>query len=438
MRLGFPVLITQLGIIVVSFADTLMVGNYGLNELAAAAFVNSLFLVAIVMIIGFASGITPIIGALYGRKDFHEAGRTVKGALQVNIALAVAMTALMGILFFFLDRMGQPEELLPLIRQYYLIILLSLIPQAVFSSCQQIANGVTDTATPMWMMLSANVLNIFGNWLLIFGNWGFPELGLAGAGISTIFARYVSAAAILWIILRARSYRCYHEGFADTKPLADIRRKVWHTSYPVMIQSGVECMLWTLGAVVSGWFGKVQIAAYQVVNTVGQLGFMIYMSFGVATSIRCANFTGADDITGVRRITKAGLNLNILLATLASVVFIVAGSHLIRIFTPEQEVITSAMALIPPLVLYQYFDAAQLTFANALRGTSNVKPLLWISLISYIVVGIPSMMLLAKVFDFGNLGVYYSFDIALLVAWFLLFRAFRKTLRALEAHTSFD
>ncbi|MCH5238523.1 MAG: MATE family efflux transporter, partial [Muribaculaceae bacterium] len=69
LKLGGPVLVTQVGIIVVSFADTMMVGAYGLNELAASAFVNSLFLVAIVMLLGFAGGVTPLIGALYGKGD---------------------------------------------------------------------------------------------------------------------------------------------------------------------------------------------------------------------------------------------------------------------------------------------------------------------------------------------------------------------------------
>ena len=120
-RLGLPVLITQVGIIVVSFADTMMVGAYGTNELAAAAFVNSIFLVAIVMQIGFAAGMTPLIGALYSRKENNEVGVTLRGGLQINIFVSLAFTAIMASLYFFLDRFGQPEELLPLIRRYYLM-----------------------------------------------------------------------------------------------------------------------------------------------------------------------------------------------------------------------------------------------------------------------------------------------------------------------------
>ena len=153
LRLGLPVLITEIGKIVVSFADTMMVGAYGTKELAAAAFVNNFFVVAIVMLIGFAAGATPLFGALYSQKKNLEMGQTIRVSLQLNAIAGVVFTIVMGVLYFFLDRMGQPEELLSLIRSYYLIVLASLIPMAVFNCFQQLANGVNDTAMPMWVML---------------------------------------------------------------------------------------------------------------------------------------------------------------------------------------------------------------------------------------------------------------------------------------------
>ncbi len=427
-RLGLPVLVTQIGIIVVNFADTIMVGGYGTDELAAAAFVNSLFVIATVMQIGFASGMTPIIGALFSRKERREAGIAMRGGLQVNLIVSLCFTAIMGIIYFFLDCFGQSAEIMPLVRTYYLIVLATLLPMAVFNCCQQSANGMTDTATPMWMILCANVVNIAGNYVLIYGKLGFPELGLTGAGISTLTARYLGMTGMVLFLFFSKRYRCYFKESADCTPeeTGTIRRQVWTTSYPIMIQSGIECFLWSFGTIVSGWFGKIQLASYQVVNTISQLGFMTYMSFGIATSIRVANFTGLRDMNGVRRITSAGLRLNILLATIASTIFIFGGSHLISVFTPDPDVVAVAITLLPPMVLYQYADAYQLTYVNALRGTSNVKPLLWISIVSYLVVGIPLLLFLAKVISLGNLGVYYSFSGALIVASFLLRKTFFK------------
>lgn len=430
VKLGMPVMVTQLGIIMVAFADTAMVGAYGVDQLAAAAFVNSMFMVPIVMQIGFASGITPLVGALFGIGDSLRAGRTLKAGLQVNAMLSIALTAVMGILYFFLDRFGQPEELMPLIRQYYLIILASLFPMAIFNCSQQTANAVNDTASPMWIILVANVLNIIGNYLLIYGHAGLPELGLNGAGLSTLAARWATCIGILLVLSRRKRYAEYWKGALSSRDLAKDRRCVWSTSWPLMVQSGCECALWTLGAVVTGWFGKVQLAAYQVINTISQLGFMTFMSFGVAVSIRSANCTGKGDVAGVKRATYAGLHLNMVLAAVASIVFLMLGDRLTGLFSSDIDVLQSAGALLFPLVLYQFGDAAQLTFANGLRGTGNTTPFLWVTFIAYLLIGVPALFYLAVGLNFGNVGVYFSFSFALFSAALILYLAFIKTLKA--------
>lgn len=433
LKLGLPVLVTELGIIVVSFADTMMVGAYGTKELAAAAFVNNFFMVAIVMMIGFASGVTPLVGALYSQKKHLEVGQTLRVGIQLNIATGVIFTIVMGALYFFLDRMGQPPELLPLIRPYYLIVLSSLIPMAVFNCFQQMANGTTDTAMPMWIMLGMNVFNIVGNYILIFGHFGMPELGLVGAGLSTLAARITGAMAITAIILLSRRYCKYREGILRPAMLRKERITALKTSVPVMFQSGIETVLWSFGAVVCGWFGTLQLAGYQVVMTISQLGFMTYLSFGIATSIRVANYMGLRDFHSIRRISSAGLHLNLLLGTIASAIFLIGSEHLLGLFTDDAQVIAVATALILPLVLYQYGDAVQITYANALRGTSHVTPLLWVSIISYLIVGIPLLLLLSITFDLKSIGVYYSFSGALFVAAALLYISFRRTLRREES-----
>ena len=151
-KLGFPVMLTQLGVIVMSFADTMMVGAYGVEELASSAFVNSLFIIPMVMLSGLAAGITPLVGALFTRGDSHGMGRIARAGLQINAVVSLAFTAIMAVLYFYLDKFGQPEELLPIIRPYYLTLLTTLLPAALFNALAQTSNGVTDTKTPMWFI----------------------------------------------------------------------------------------------------------------------------------------------------------------------------------------------------------------------------------------------------------------------------------------------
>lgn len=433
IRLGLPVLVTQLGAILVGFADTLMIGKYGTNELASAAFVNNLFMVPFVMQIGFAGGVTPIVGALYGKGDNNGVGATMRMAVRLNLAVSMVLVAAMTLFFFFLDGMGQDPELMPLVKPYYILTILGLPVSAIFFSCQQVSNGVNDTAMPMWVILGANLLNVVGNYVLIFGHFGAPELGLTGAGISTLGSRLLAAVVIWWITTHSTRFAAYREGYRQRLASAAVSmKKLFNTSWPLMLQSGVECFLWAFGAVVCGWYGKHQLAGYQVVLTINQLGFMTYLSAATAVAIRVSNYTGVGDKEGIRVTAKAGLHICLVLCVVASLVFIFAGKPIVGVFTSDAAVIASAVTLILPLVLYQFGDGIQITFGNALRGTSNVRPMLWISIIAYLIIGVPVMLLLASWWGMESEGVYFSFSAAVFSAAYLYYIVFRRTVRRIQ------
>lgn len=181
LSLGLPIVVGQLGLILVGFADTMMVGHYGTNDLASASFVNNLFNLAIIFSTGFSYGLTPVISNLFGKGEDFSIGRTLKNSLIVNSLIAVLLTAAMAAVYFNVERLGQPVELLHLIKPYYLILLSSIPFILLFNAFKQFADGIMDTKTSMWVLLSGNVMNIAGNYILIFGKCGMPEMGLRGA-----------------------------------------------------------------------------------------------------------------------------------------------------------------------------------------------------------------------------------------------------------------
>lgn len=428
-RLGLPVLLTQAGIIAVSFADTMMVGEYGTNELASAAFVNNVFFTLIASMMGFASGITPLVGAYYAQKMNLSVGQTLRVAIQLNLGMALFFSLIMTGIYFNLEHFGQPEELLPLIRPYYIIILLTLVPTALFNAFQQTSNGLTNTALPMWIILGANLLNIVGNYMLIYGKWGAPELGLNGAGISTLTARVLSALVLMTIMLFAPRYRRYRRGLLCSSNSGARRKKLFATSWPVMLQTGVECGLWCVGGVVCGWFGAIKLAAYQIIVTISQLGFMTYMSFAVAASVLVSNKWGLRDYLGARRMSVAGLHIILVLCTLVSLFFALFCGPLLPLFTSDPAVIASALTLIVPMIVYQYLDGTQINYANCLRGTGNVRPLLIVALVCYVAIGIPSLFIFAVWLNLQSVGIYISFNIALFAAAILQYVAFSRTVK---------
>lgn len=181
--LGLPIVIGQVGVIILGFADTLMIGHHSTEELGAASFVNNVFTLCIIFSTGFSYGLTPIVGSLYGNRRFAEAGQALRCSLVANVLVALLLTFIMTVVYFNVERLGQPEELMPLIKPYYLVLLASLVFVMLFNGFKQFTDGITDTKTAMWILLGGNTLNIIGNYILINGKLGFLELGLLGAGI---------------------------------------------------------------------------------------------------------------------------------------------------------------------------------------------------------------------------------------------------------------
>lgn len=429
VRLGFPIIVGQAGMIVVGFADNIMVGRYTTEALSAASFVNNVFNMASLACLGFTYGITPLAGALFGRGRHAEIGALMRNALVLNVLYALMITALMTVLFFNVERLGQPAELMPLIKPYFVLYLCGLLPMTLYNVFAQCSYGMRCTSMPMWIILAANAINVAGNWILIYGKLGAPELGLFGAGLATFAARVFTAATIISIFACSRRFAGVRAGFRLGSLGRDAMSRLWKTSLPVSMQLFFETAAFSGASIFVGWLGAIELAAFQVMVTIGTLGFCFYYSLGSATSVLVANAAGHNDRRTMRRIGFAGYHLTLLLALCASLAFIFGGKYLIEAFTPDPAVIAVALSLIPPMVAYQLGDATQVNFANSLRGTSKVMPMLWIAFVSYLLAGLPSSYLFAFTFSGGLVGIFYSFSVSLFLAGALFLYFFLKYTR---------
>ncbi len=414
--LGLPILVGQLGTIVTGFADNMMVGHYSTDALASASFVNNVFNMANLCSIGFTYGITPLVGAMFAARDFMRIGSITRLALRLNIIYTLALCLIMTVLYFNIEHLGQPVHLMPILKPYYLLVLGGLLPISIFNVMAQWSYAINNTSMPMWIILGANVLNIIGNYILIYGHFGAPELGLSGAGISTLISRILCAAVLLGIFLASRRFSAYRGGFISPRRRPGDIRLLWRTSLPVSLQMTFETGSFTIAAVMVGWLGAVPLAAYQILIVMGMLGFCVYYSIGSAIAVKVSNAAGCADHHAMRHMAWAGYHIMLMMMAIATITFIFFGRNIMAAFTDDPAVLTLAVSLIFPLVLYQLGDATQVTFANALRGTSHVMPMLWIAFISYMVIGIPATYILCFTAGLATYGVILSFSVSLFLA----------------------
>lgn len=432
--LGVPIMVGQLGTIILGFADTMMIGHHSAAELSAAGFVNTLFNLAIIFGLGFSYGLTPIVGALYGRGEEEEAGGKLKNSLLANLLIAVFLCIVMGILYLNLDKLGQPEELLPFIKPYYLILWASLPLIMLFNAFKQFADGITDTQTPMWILLGGNVLNIVGNYLLIYGTFGFPELGLLGGGLSTLFARLMMLVVFIGIFFLSPRYKTFLRGFRRSYANRADFRLLNKLGWPIALQMGMETASFSLCAIMLGWLGETPLAAHQIMNTITTLCFMIYYGMGAAIAVRVSYFRGQEDMPNLRRSAYAGFHLILVWGLfLCTIVFFIR-HQLGSWYTDSEEVRQLVAVLVIPMLAYQFGDGLQIAFANALRGLADVKPMMYIAFVAYIILSLPTSYIFGFLLDWGTVGIWMGFPVGLTSAGIAFYLRFRQQTRTNHVH----
>lgn len=429
LHLGIPIMIGQLGMIVLSFADTLMIGHHSTEELAAASFVNNVFNLFIIFANGFSFGLTPVVGAQFGRNELHDIGRSLKNSLLTNMLLAILITAICFILYLNIHWLGQPVELISLIREYFLILTSSIIFILLFNAFKQFADGITDTKTSMYILLGGNLLNIIGNYVLIYGKLGFPEMGLNGAGYSTLFSRIIMVVAFILIFFFSRRYKIYREGFFRSCINKTDFLLLNKLGWPIALQAGMETASFTFSAVMVGWLGAIPLASHQIMITISNICFMMYYGMGSAVAVRISNFNGQHDIQNVQRTANAGFHLMLCIACCLGIPILLCRNHLGSLFTDNAEVATLVAQLIIPFIIYQLGDGLQITFANALRGIADVKPVMYIAFIAYFIISIPLGYFFGFVLHLNAVGIWMALPFGLTSAGIMYYLRFLKSTR---------
>lgn len=419
-------MIGQLGMIILGFADTMMVGHHSTTELGAASFVNNIINLVIITATGFSYGLTPIVGGLFGREELPQAGRALRCALLANLMAGAIMMAALGILYFNIGNIGQPKELLPYIKPYYLVLLASIPFVMLFNAFKQFTDSITETRTSMWILLSGNLLNIIGNYVLIYGKAGMPEMGVVGAGVATLLSRVFMVALFLFVFLSRKKMRPYREGFFVLGWSRQLVRRLVSLGTPIALEMGMETASFSLSIIMVGWLGTIALASHQVMITISQFTFMVYYGLGAAVAVRTSYFNGQDDRDNVRHTVVAGLQVMVALELLLSGIIFLLRNHIGGWFTDSAEVSSTVISLMVPFFIYQFGDGLQINYANALRGIADVKPLMVIAFIAFFVISLPVGYFCGFVLNFGLVGVWMAFPFGLTSAGVMMWYRFKK------------
>jgi multidrug resistance protein, MATE family len=425
-RLGLPVAVAQLGIIVQGLADTIMLGHHSSQELAAAGFVNAMLLMGILLSLGFSMGAISQIGRLYFLNDTRKIVSVLKSSLIANFKQIILLTSVMSSLIFLLPHLGQPVELLHMMKIYLLILLPSLPLFFIINAGRQFFDSINHTKVSMWIMIIGNIWNVIFNWFLIFGKCGFPEMGIEGAAWATLSSRIIMVLMLILVFVLNKRYKMYRMVWHSSKSNKEDIRLLRKLGWPMAIQMGLESASWSLCSIFLGWIGANALAAHQVMVNVSGVIFMFYVGVGEAISIRVSNYKGINDMTRVRNVSNTGFLLIIMIGAVLSIFMWVFRSSIGYIFTEDKDVAFTVSTMILPMILYQFGDGLQITYSNTLRGLGDAFKLMKYSLIAYLIISLPLSYLFGIVFEGGAAGVWMAFPFGLTTAGILYYRRFRK------------
>lgn len=428
--LAWPIVLGQLGHMIASVADNVMVGQLGSEKLAAAAFANTVYALFILFGIGVAIGITPLVGKAHGENNEKQKASLFKHGFYSNLLVGFGIVLLMLALIPLMPYMGQPEVVITNAIPYYITLIATIPFTMVFFHLKQSGEGVYITKPTMYITIIGNLFNIFLNFIFIYGMWGVPAYGVLGAGIATLISR-ITMTFTLYLYFKRTHFKVYFSAFGDHIFSWGKIGYILKNSLPIGFQYIIEISAFVIGTIMIGWLGTVPLAAHQIAINLVSITYLIASGIASATTIRVSNLRGLKNYGDLFLAARSGTKIVIGFMIFASVVFLLGNRFFPSLYISEIPVIDLASKLLIIGVLFQLFDGLQVIGLGILRGLNDLNKPTYIAAISYWIIGLPLSYLLGIYFKLGAEGVWYGYLAGLSTAAILLFYRFNQVKKEL-------
>ncbi len=446
LTLAMPVVLAQAGQLTTQFADTAMVGRFGGEDplpLAAVSLGSALFLIIYLGALGLALGITPIIGEHFARGDKRRVAHLLQNSMLYCTVVGIAATAaalLVRPLMWSLSDVLTPQngahdigDVVALAVPYFDMLTWSILPLMIFLSFKQFLEGIGNTSIAMWIVLATNALNILLNWVFIFGHLGAEPMGAEGAGLATLISRIAQMLSIAWIVMRSRRFAVYRRHFARRVLRWQPIREILRVGYPTAFQMMLEASAFITTTILALSFGAVSSSAFQITFNIANIAWMIIVAVGSASTIVVSHIYGSGEFGRLRPTIRATFHIGLAWSILMAAMFILLRGSIPALFTDNEEVIALTGYLLIYISIYQISDGIQGLSISILRGLQDVRIIMPIVVVAYVVLNIPIGYMLAFRFGMGPVGLALGLVFGLTTAAVLTLLRVRQQMRRHDA-----
>ncbi|MEP2025227.1 MAG: MATE family efflux transporter [Reichenbachiella sp.] len=416
ITLAYPVMLSQMGHILVAVADSMMVGRLGTVPLASVSLANSVFSVIMLFGLGVSYGMTPLIASADGANDKRMGAKFFKHGVYLNSALGIILLFIGLIVGEGLILLDQDTEVLAGALPYFNILVLSLLPLMVFQSFRQFAEGLSMTRQAMYISVAGNALNVFFNYGLIYGELGMPEMGLIGAGWASLISRVIMAISMVAFVLTYKPLRRYVMLWSKIKLRPFVMRRILNIGVPSGLQYIFEIGAFSMAAVMVGWIGAEALAAHQIALNLSAITYMIATGISAAGAIRTGNQLGRKDYPTLRMAGMTCFAMAAIMMAFFGAGFIFGNTYLPTWYINEPVVIEMASSLLIIAAFFQISDGVQAVGLGVLRGMADVKVPTFVTLFAYWFMAIPLGYLFGVYLEWGAIGIWVALLIGLTLA----------------------
>jgi len=425
LRMAVPLALAELGWMAMGLEDTIMAGRLGAAALGAGSLGAMLFYPIAICGTGFLLGMDTLVAQAHGAEDAADCRRTLVNGVWLSLALAPFLAVAILLLIPLLRATGTNPNVMALFDPFLKALAWGLPPLLFYAAFRRYLQAINVVKPVTFALVSANVVNVLGNWVLMYGHWGAPRMGLEGSGWSTTIARcYMAAvllAAIVWHERRAGNILLA----ASWRPSLDRIRRLAGLGMPAAMQILFEGVVFGLVSVFAAHLDEASLAAHSIAINVASTTYMVPLGISSAAAVRVGQAYGAGDARGAATRGWTAILLGALFMGGAGVALGAAPRWIVRIYTDDAAVIAGGAVLLRIAALFQLFDGLQVVATGALRGLGDTRTPMLAHLAGYWVLGLPVSYLLCFRFEWGAAGIWAGLSAALILIGSMLLIAWR-------------
>ncbi len=417
--LSLPIIVGQLGIVLMGVADVIMIGKLKPVHLAAASFANAIYFFIAILGIGTLTAVSPLVAKSKGAGKPTECANLFKQSIQASFILSFFIGLILFIITENLYWFKQDPTVTLLAKDYLHILNIGTLPMLLFFAIKQYSDGLGITKPSAVITIIALLINVFLNWVFIYGNLGSIKLELLGAGIATTMARCIMAISMFIYVKNKKIYQAYLQAIPYDNKFFFLKQ-IFVVGLPSGLQYFFEVGAFAFAAIMIGWINEFALAAHQVAINIASITYMIATGISAGGSIAVGEALGKKNKKDIIDAGRAALVMGAIFMTCCALILAVFAPAIIKLYTTDEQVASMAIYLLYIAAFFQLSDGIQCVGLGILRGIGDTKIPTVITIFAYWIIGIPLGYILCFKLSLNLYGIWIALLIGLsLSAWLL-------------------